>query len=186
MGKGRPMVAVCALLALTACGAEQQTGPASGGAALPPGTPEVTRAAPSEDAADTPVRHAVLFGSDHRFASDLVVEVSEPQTFTPGDSAYPNTDRAAAFTVKVRNESAKPYRLSRLSVRAFGSGQRLVQVVDPAQGYTGIVDADRDLIPGDRVELTFAFAVPAASSTLELTVRPDPSEPARAVYRGGA
>ncbi|OLT43665.1 hypothetical protein BJF85_21565 [Saccharomonospora sp. CUA-673] len=184
MRKDRPALAVCALLALTACGAEPAGAPAAG--ALPPGTPEVTRAAPSGDTTIAPVRHAVLFGSDHRFASDLVVQVSEPQTFTPGDAAYPDTDRAAAVTVKVRNESAKPYRLSRLSVRAFADDEQLVQVVDPAQGYPGIVDADRDLIPGDRVELPFAFVAPEGSGTFELAVQPDPNEPARAVYHGGA
>lgn len=180
MRKVGPAVAVCALLALTSCG-DGTAGPAAhGGGALPPGTPEVTRA----PATPSPVRHGAQFGSEHRFDSGLTVDASTPKTFTPGETAYPDTDRAVSVTVTVRNDSGTPYQLSRLTVRALAEGERAPQLYDPAQGYTGIVDAGRDVSPGDRVELAFAFAAPSAMRSLELTVRPDPSTPARVVYRG--
>ncbi|MBB3661318.1 MULTISPECIES: hypothetical protein [Prauserella salsuginis group] len=182
MRKGRPALAVCALLlALTGCGAEP-TAP-EGGAAVPPGT--TSRAAASQTSAhETPARPAVLFGGDYRFGSGLIVNVSEPKTFTPSDSAFPDADRAAAFTLTVRNETDKAYRLSQLSVRATSGDERTPQVVDPTQGYTGIVDAERDLPAGDRIELPYAFAVPAHRGSLELTVCPDTSGADEAIYHG--
>ncbi|GAA1239962.1 hypothetical protein GCM10009676_25940 [Prauserella halophila] len=181
MRKGRPGLAVCALLALTACGAESAT--PTGGAAVPPGT---TSRAPVSDtpARETPAQPAVLFGADHRFGSGLVVNVSEPKTFTPSDSAFPDADRAAAFTLTVYNETDKPYRISQLSVRAASGGERAPQVVDPTQGYTGIVEADSDLPAGERVELSYAFAVPPRHEMLKLTVCPDMSRESRAIYHG--
>lgn len=182
MRKGRPALAVCALLALTGCGGVEPAAPA-GGAAVPPGTAgqePVSRTSSHE----LPTRPAVLFGGDYRFGSGLVVRVSEPKTFTPSESAFPEADRAAAFTLTVRNETDTPYRLSRLSVRAVSADERAPQVVDPTQGYTGIVDADRDLPAGDEVELPYAFAVPAQRVPVALTVCPDASEGAEATYHG--
>ncbi|GAA1203689.1 hypothetical protein [Prauserella alba] len=191
MRKGRPALAVCALLALTGCGAEPVT--PEGGAAVPPGT--TSRVPMSETRAhetrphetgphEKPAPRAVLFGGDYRFGSGLIVNVSEPKTFTPSDSAFPDADRAAAFTLTVRNETDTAYRLSQLSVRATSGDKRAPQVVDPTQGYTGIVDADRDLPAGDRVDLPYAFAVPAHRAPVELTVCPDTSGGAEATYHG--
>lgn len=181
MRKGRPVLAVCALLALAGCGAEPAM--PSGGAAVPLGTASrvpVSEAPPR----DTPARPAVLFGGDYRFGSGLVVNVSEPKTFTPSDSAFPASERAAAFTLTVRNETDTPYRLSQLSVRAASANERRPQVVDPTQGYTGIVEADRDLPAGDSVQLPYAFAVPSQRATVELIVCPDVTGESEAVYHG--
>ncbi|MFC4004807.1 hypothetical protein ACFS2C_23985 [Prauserella oleivorans] len=173
----RPALAVCALLALTSCatsGAES-TGPAASTTVQTTTAPRNAGSAPGS---------VIEFGTDYRFDSGLVVTVSGPKPFRPSESAYPRAERAAAFSVVVYNESGQPYRLSGLSVSATADDRAATQVVDPTQGFNGIVDADRDLPPGEIVRLSFAFVVPATTSPVRLTVRPDTSTPARAIYTG--
>lgn len=182
MRMGSSALALCALLALGGCGGAETATPA-GGAAVPPGTTSRVPVSGTR-AQETPARPAVLFGGDYRFGSGLVVTVSEPKTFTPSESAFPDADRAAAFMLTVRNETDKPYRLSQLSVRASTADERAPQVVDPTQGYTGIVQADHDLPTGDEVKLQYAFAVPARHTPVELTVCPEMSGQVEAIYHG--
>ncbi|MEU3273203.1 hypothetical protein ABZ639_20395 [Saccharomonospora sp. NPDC006951] len=177
----KPMLAVCALLALTACGAPSADDDPAGS------TAGITTTGPSSAAPMTAAPAApasIEFGSDHRFPSGLVVSVSEPKLFRPSDSAYPRSERAAAFGIAIYNETEQPYRLSSLSVRATVSEEEAQQVVDATQGYTGIVDADRDLPPGAMVRVTLAFAMPSKSCPVVLTVRPDTATGTTAVYTG--
>ncbi|MFF5988184.1 DUF4352 domain-containing protein [Prauserella flavalba] len=173
----RPVLAGLVLLAVTSCAA-----PAAGHSAATNTSEAVTAERRAATAAD---RDAVLvFGADHRFESGLVVTVTGPKIFRPSESAYPRAGRAAAFGVVVYNETEQPYRLSSLSVSATTADQQAKQVVDPTQGYNGIVDADRDIPPGEIVRLQLAFVVPDRSTPVRLVVRPDVSTPATAVYGG--
>ncbi|WP_245866283.1 hypothetical protein [Prauserella marina] len=174
----KPMLAVCALLALTACGAPAADDDQAGG------TAGAATAGSSSTAPMTAAPVSIAFGSDHRFPSGLVVSVAEPKLFRPSDSAYPRSERAAAFGIAIYNETEQPYRLSSLSVRATVSEKDAQQVVDATQGYTGIVDADRDLPPGAMARVTLAFAMPSESCPVVLTIRPETATGTTAVYSG--
>ncbi|MEU6642002.1 hypothetical protein ABZ863_05570 [Saccharomonospora sp. NPDC046836] len=171
----RPALAACALLALTACGtsAAHDTPVTS--------APDTVTSSDRATPAEAPV---IAFGSDHRFASGLVVTVGNPKTFKPSESAYPRADRAAAFGVVVYNETGQTYRISGLAVNATVDDQQTKQLVDPTQGYNGIVDADRDVQPGQIVRFSLAFAVPDRTTAVRLTIRPDSAGSTTAVYGG--
>lgn len=172
----RPVLAVCALLALTGCGPSAATvSPGSGGDGR----------ATTATGSSHHMRGGVMeFGADHRFPSGLVVNVAEPKSFQPSDSAYPRARRAAAFNIAIYNESAAAYRMSGLSVRMTVAGEQAPQVVDATQGYSGIADADRDLASGDVARMTLAFVAPPPERAVRLTVRPDTGGEARVVYTG--
>jgi hypothetical protein len=164
-----------ALLGLTACGAPPQVdsgGPGDGG------DPAVQAA--------TPAHQTVYFGEGFRFADGITISVSTPKSFVPSTSAYPHCQRAVAFDIDIRNDGDQPYRLSGLSVSASVGGTTTKQVVDPTQGYSGIVDAGRDVPPSRDAQVTLAFAVPEQPSEMVLSLRPTASSSVVAVYRGSA
>ncbi|WP_342585439.1 hypothetical protein [Saccharomonospora piscinae] len=179
---------VCAALALGACG----TSPAGAGpdeaTPGPLGTPAAaatgTAPPPQPSAAATSPAAGLRFGSEHRFPSGLSVSVSSPNIFQPSENAYPRSDRAAAFDIKVYNDGQKPYRLSDLSVRASIEDVEVQQVQDATRGYNGVVDADRDIPPGETVGVTLAFAAHPEPAALRLTLRPDSSDETKAVFVG--
>ncbi|OZM74175.1 hypothetical protein CFN78_06200 [Amycolatopsis antarctica] len=173
------ILAAGALLVLTACGAtEASEGPTPGIAGRP-----VAGAAPAGSTADPT---GLTFGSEYRFASGLTVRISTPKSFRPSDTAYPRSDRAVAVEVSLYNEGARSFRLSNLTAVARIDGAPAKQVVDPTQGFNGVVNADTDLPQGRNVRLMLAFAVPARPAELTLSVQPDGAVPVVASYRGEA
>ncbi|EID55455.1 hypothetical protein [Saccharomonospora xinjiangensis] len=178
MSTARTTAAVFAAFALAACGTA--AGDGSEAVPAPPASPSVAASSPQ---ATSSVRLRE-FGSEHRFPSGLVVTVSSPHIFEPSESAYPRSQRAAAFGIELSNEGQRPYRISDLSVRATIDGEEVKQVQDIPRGYNGIVDADRDLVAGDSTKVTFAFALPAEVATVELTLRPDSTKSTKAVFVG--
>ena len=124
------------------------------------------------------------FGADHRFASGLTVSVGSPQSFRPSPSAYPASPRGAAFDVQLVNNGADTYKLSGLNVTATADGRAVKQVVDATQGFNGIADAGKDVLPGRTVHVTLAFAVPPEPTQLRLQIRPAATEPVAVTYCG--
>ena len=126
------------------------------------------------------------FGTDHRFASGLTISVGSPKSFRPSPSAYPQSPRGAAFDVQLTNDGTTTYKLSGLTVTATAAGVAVKQVVDTTQGFTGIADAGKDVLPGRSVHVTLAFAVPEEQTQLRLQIRPSATEAAAVTYCGPA
>jgi hypothetical protein len=126
------------------------------------------------------------FGVDHQFPSGLTVSVGSPKSFRPSPSAYPQSPRGAAFDVQLTNNGPTTYKLSGLTVTATSEGAAVKQVVDTTQGFTGITDAGKDVLPGRAVHLTLAFAVPQDQTQLRLQIRPSATEAAAITYCGHA
>ncbi|HVV09930.1 hypothetical protein [Amycolatopsis sp.] len=166
---------VAALLSLTACGGQAQV---NSGAPAVGGSPAVQAA--------SPVQQTVDFGAQYHFADGVTVLVSAPKSFRPSTSAYPRSARAVAFEIAIHNDGDQPYRLSALSVSATAAGTAAKQVVDSTQGYSGIVDAGKDVPPGRDVQVTLAFAVPEPPSAMRLSLRPNATSSVVAVYCGSA
>jgi len=137
-------------------------------------------------ASASPAGNDLKFGADHRFASGLTISVGSPQSFRPSPSAYPQSPRGAAFDVQLTNDGSTTYKLSGLNVTATTGGKPVKQVVDTTQGFTGITDAGKDVLPGRSVHLTLAFAVPREQTQLRLQIRPSATEPAAVTYCGPA
>lgn len=169
-------MAVCAVLALTACGTSE--------AGDTPRPTESTTPDSTVEAQLSPPPGVFEFGSEYRFPTGLVVRVSTPDVFQPSENAYPRSERAAAFGIVLYNDGEQPYRLSNFSVSATVGEQEVKQVVDTTRGYNGIPEADRDVSPGSTVRLTLAFAVHDDQGPVRLTLRPYNSTPATAVFRG--
>lgn len=170
------LLAGCVLFAAAACGVHQAGGTTTASAGV---------AAQAAKGVSVPERD-LAFGDDHTFTDGVSVTVSNPKSFQPSATAYPPAGRAAAFEIEVRNDGAMPYRLSELTVSGVVGGKPAIQVVDSTQGYTGIIDAGRDIAPGRSVWVTLAFAMPANPTKLYLQVKPDDSAPALATYCGSA
>lgn len=186
-------VSCCAavLATLTACGDPSMAGHTltPGGPGSPGSASAMVTATSPRAMSDTPTAQPsppgpAGFGSTHRFASGLVVTVSQPKTFQPSNSAYPRTKHAAAFAIILRNEGNRPYELSSLSVSATINGKEAEHVVDATQGYVGIQGADEPVQPEGTARLALAFAVPDKSCSLRLILRPDAGASGVAVYKG--
>ncbi|MFL6144700.1 MAG: hypothetical protein ACJ72N_22905 [Labedaea sp.] len=120
------------------------------------------------------------------FDHGLVVTVSPPRSFTPTDTAYPRSPRAAAFDLLIDNEGAEVYQPSQLSVSATCNGDTALQVIDSTQGYTGLIGATKDVPPGGHLRITVAFAVPPDWAEVALLVQPDAQRGGRVtMYEGG-
>ncbi|NIH82027.1 hypothetical protein [Amycolatopsis viridis] len=171
----RHAMAALVLVAVTACGAPAQVG---SGSTSTGGDIAAQQALPALRTLD--------FGGQFRFADGIAVSVSAPKPFKPSDSAYPHSDRAVAFEIIIRNEGAQPYRLSGLSVSATVGDVASKQVVDSTQGYSGIVEAGKDVQPGRDVRVNLAFAAPPQTAEMKLTLRPTATSPVIAVYCGRA
>jgi hypothetical protein len=137
-------------------------------------------------ASASPVGNDLKFGVDHRFASGLTISVGSPQSFRPSPSAYPQSPRGAAFDVQLTNDGSTTYKLSGLNVTATAGGAAVKQVVDTAQGFAGITDAGKDVLPGRSVHVTLAFAVPREQTQLRLQIRPSATEAVAVTYCGPA
>jgi hypothetical protein len=172
--------AACVLLALTTgCGPDVMNSASASGVAhseaLPKGDVPVA-------VADRPAK----FGERRAAGESLMVTVSAPTSFVPGETAYPRAPRAVAFEVAIDNQGSRTYRPSQLQVRATTlDGQVVVPVVDTAQGYTGVVGGSTEIPPGKGARLTLAFAMPADQVELRVTIQQDASSAsARAEFQG--
>lgn len=175
---GRVLAACALAAALTACGGAPQASEddADGRDA----------ASPAVMASPSGTSGTVSFGGHYRFANGMTVVTSTPKSFTPSSNAYPASGRALSVEMSLYNDGAQPYRLSSLTVIAKVDGVQAKQVVDPVQGYNGVVEADRDVVPGRNVRLQLAFAVPSRSAELTLSVRPESASQETANYRASA
>lgn len=168
----RAVLAACVLLVLTACGtsaADRASGAGNQAAA--------SRAAGTADS-------ATRFGETYRFRSGILVAVSEPTRFQPSDAAYPASKDAIAFEVWVRNETGRPYRLSRMAVTVTAGGTVTKQIIDPTQGYTGVVSSAKGLPPDCEKQVDLAFAVPEKPGRLKVKFQPHQTRPASVTYIG--
>ena len=168
----RRIVPAVALLGLAACGAPAQVDTAAGDV----GSRAVQAAAPTPQ--------LVTFGGQYRFTDGITISVAAPKSFRPSTSAYPRSDRGAAFDITIRNDGDQSYQLSGLSVMATVCGATAKQLVDSTQGYSGIVDAGKDVPPSRDVRVTLAFAVPPQQCEMRLSLRPAATTPVIAVYTG--
>ncbi|MGH3950141.1 MAG: hypothetical protein ACRDSE_13620 [Pseudonocardiaceae bacterium] len=167
----------CALLVgLAGCGADASRG------AVAPSQVDSSEVVMERSAAPNELQ----FGQPHPFADGLTITVSEPESFTPSASAYPQAARAIAFQIMVRNETDRPYRLSGMSITVTANGEPAKEIVDSPQGFNGIAGADNDVPPTRGVLVTLAFAMPSEPAPVRLTVKPDLTDPASAIYVGRA
>lgn len=173
--------AVCALLASVAgCGAGVMNSASANGispVAAPPQTLEQPVAI-----ADRPAK----FGERRPAGESLLVTVSAPKSFVPGEAAYPQARRAAAFEVAIENQGSRTYRPAQLVVQATTrDGLQITPVVDNAQGYTALVGPE--IPPGKSARVTIAFAMPTDPADVRVTVQPDSAAiSARAEFEGVA
>jgi len=166
--------AVALLIGLAACGSHAQLDSASGEG----GSRALQAAAPTPE--------MIGFGGQYRFSDGVTVSVTAPKSFQPSTSAYPRSDRGVAFDIVIRNDGDQSYQLSGLSVTATVAGVTAKQLVDSTQGYSGIIEAGKDVPPKRDVRVTLAFAVPAQPCEMRLSLRPSATTPVVAVYSGSA
>jgi hypothetical protein len=153
-----------AAFAFAGCAAQQSArSPQSGAATTTGGGPSAAQL--------TSGQHK--FGEAQYWDSGLSITVSTPRSLTPSDTAFPQSPRAAVFEVTIDNRTTEVYKPALLVVKATAAGGPAAEIVDPAQGLNGIVSGAQDVPPGKTLKLTVAFAVPAASANMELTVQPD-------------
>jgi hypothetical protein len=153
--------AVLASLGLAACSASSAA----------PSSTVITQAAAESDAQPAGTSPAA-FGERRSVAHGLVIEVSEPKSITPSDTAYPAAKRAVGFEITVTNEGNEEFRTDRFQVSATTDGHTARQVVDSTQGYTGSGDLPDVLSPGRAAHVTIAFAAPSEPVAVELRVEP--------------
>ena len=156
----RLAVVACALLALAGCAVGH------GSEAAPKASPTVA-AERSEIKADDDVRKSIGKG--------LMLTATAPKSFTPTDTAYPRAGRAVAIDMTVDNGSTVGFRPSQLAFAAAVDGTPAEQVIDSTQGYNGVSAATDEVVPGESLRFTVAFAVPARTCTVRVSVRPDPA-----------
>ncbi|MFE0022709.1 hypothetical protein [Amycolatopsis sp. NPDC059021] len=171
----KALLAACVLFTAVACGVPAREGTAALGAGgAPAGSPAAQAG------------HDLRFGTDHRFASGVSFSVSAPKSFQPSSAAYPPSPRGAAFDIEVVNNGVETYRLSGLSVTATIGDAPAKQLVDATQGFTGVYDAGKDVLPGRSARITLAFAAPTQPVQMRLQLRPSATDPTAATYCGPA
>jgi hypothetical protein len=159
--------AACVLLALaTGCGPQVMNSASADGISA--------AAAPKNEAPAAIADRPAKFGETRDSGDSLMVTISAPKPFIPGDTAYPRAPRAAAFEIALDNQGSRTYRPAQLVVRASTQdGKPVLPVVDTAQGYTGVIAAGSDVLaPGKSTRLTLAFALPTDPVDLVVTVQP--------------
>jgi hypothetical protein len=117
-------------------------------------------------------------------ADGLTITVSPPREFTPTSAASPQSPRAVAFDLVVRNDGTDAYHPAELAVTAIANRSAALQVIDSTQGYTGFAGATRDVAPGETIHLSVAFAVPAQRSEFRLMVQPDSQNSVVTLFEG--
>jgi len=162
----RLAAAACAFLVLASCGGNSPPSPASvSDAALP--------AAAGERSVVVPSAQSARFAERREVGGGLAITVSNPKSFIPSDLAYPRASRAVGFTVVIDNLGQSTYRATQVMIRVVAKGALADQIDDPAQGYTGSARMAGDVEPGKNLRLTMAYAVPAETVVMRVTVQPD-------------
>lgn len=161
----RLVIAACVLLTLTACGAKHVTDDA-GLASLRTPAPS---AAPER--ADYMTKGEVT----RSIREDVTLVVSGPTSFTPTEVAYPRAARAIAFELVIDNRSQTVYRPSQLSFVAVVDGVEATQVIDSTQGYSGVTNADDEVLPSRSLRFSVAFRVPEEPCMVRVSVRAEPA-----------
>lgn len=173
------LAAACVLLAvlslIAACGLN-----AAGEAA----DPASSSAAPSGSGAAPASPTAPAFGRPYAYPDGLSVTVSRPKAFTPSSTATPRVDHAVSFEITVLNGSDRPYQLSAITLSAAVNGEPSQELIDSAQGYTGLADANTDVPPSRKLTLLLAFGSADAPSTASLSVKPQPEADEAAEFTG--
>lgn len=113
------------------------------------------------------------FGTQRVWANGMAITVSAPSSLKPSDTSFPQSPRAAVFTLTVVNGTKTAYRTSQLSVHALVDGAPVAEVRDSVQGLNGAGAAVDEVAPGAETVLTMAFAVPADPVRLQLVVEPN-------------
>lgn len=157
----RLVVAACALLVVSGCGAGYSPQAASG--RLPPPSP--TAAAAEQVEPPAPESNRTSLGNG------VVLTMSQPTSFTPTDTAYPHAPRAVAFNMVIDNGSELAFRPAQLSFTASVDGAPTEQVIDSTQGYTGVSGTADEVAPDQSVRFAVAFSAPARQCTMRVAVR---------------
>ncbi|MFC6092744.1 hypothetical protein [Saccharothrix lopnurensis] len=113
------------------------------------------------------------FGTQRVWAGGMAVTVSQPTSLKPSDTSFPQSPRAAVFTLTLVNDTEEVYRTSGLAVRAEIAGAPVAEVRDSVQGLNGIAAAVSEVAPGGETVLTMAFAVPEHPVRLRLVIEPN-------------
>lgn len=129
-------------------------------------------------------RSTAHFGNRYEFNTGITVAVSEPTSFQPGTSAYPQSEHALAFQLTVDNETDHQYRLSEMRVTVTVDDSEASQITDRTQGYTGLTDSQDDLPSDEKKRVNLAFAAPEHPRRLTLTVEPDADGSSAVTYVG--
>ena len=79
--------------------------------------------------------------------------------------------RPVHFELTIENRGTNPYRVSQLAVSAVANGLAAEQVIDPVQGYTGIVSAGESIPAGQTTRVTLAFAMPEQRADVTVTMQ---------------
>ncbi|WP_034274118.1 hypothetical protein [Haloechinothrix halophila] len=167
----------CALLAGVVAGATACES-AEGDAAE-----DSTSASPSSDG-PAPGTGEQAFGDRFTFLNGLSVTVSRPKSFTPSDTAYPDSPRAVAFEIVIQNGTEWPYHLSDLSITTWIGGDQSPELIDTTQGYNGIVDIDAEVPVARKTRMTLAYAADRDADAVRLRIRPKPDASATVTYVG--
>ncbi|WP_367131696.1 hypothetical protein [Saccharothrix sp. HUAS TT1] len=128
----------------------------------------------AKQAAEAPASSSFTsFGAQRVWSNGMAITVSPPTSLKPSDTSFPQSPRAAVFTLTLVNGTKAAYRTSQLSVRALVAGQPAAEVHDSVQGLNGVGAAVNEVAPGAETVLTVAFAVPADPVRLQLVVEPN-------------
>jgi hypothetical protein len=167
----RLAVVACALLVLAGCAAGHG--------------PDTSPKAPASPTAAAE-RSEIKAADDVRkpIGKDLVLTATAPRSFTPTDTAYPRVRRAVAIDMTVDNGGTIGFRAAQLSFSAAVDGTTAEQVIDSTQGYNGVSGATDEIVPGQSLRFTVAFAVPERTCTVRVTVRPNAGATAVELYDG--
>lgn len=160
----RLVIAACVFLTLTACGARHATD----------GELASVRA-PATSAATEQADYMAKGDVTRSVREDVTLVVSGPTSFTPTEEAYPKAVRAIAFELVIDNRSATVYRPSQLSFVAVVDGLEATQVIDSTQGYSGVTNADDEVLPSQSLRFSVAFRVPEEPCVLRVSVRAEPT-----------
>jgi hypothetical protein len=167
------VVAACVLLTLTACGARHATD-SEGLASLR--TPTPSAAAERAD-------YMAKGGVTRSIREGVTLVVSGPTSFTPTEEAYPKAARAVAFELVIDNRSETVYRPAQLSFVATADGVETTQVIDSTQGYSGVTNADDEVLPSQSLRFSVAFRVPEEPCSVRVAVRAE-SATATTIFDG--
>lgn len=170
-------VVACALLAGVVAGATACE-PAEGDASEAPRGSSLSAQGPSPGSGEQ------AFGNRFTFLNGLSITVSQPKSFTPSKTAYPEARRAVAFEIVIQNGTEWPYHLSDLSITTWVGEEESPELIDTTQGYNGIVDISAEVPVSRKTRMTLAYAAEHDNDRVRLKIRPAPGASAAVTYVG--